>query len=83
MMVVLYTILQSTTLTGAVYNYAANEDIEAVLMVRDALVTVHVKDKLMGGNDETKSVPADHWPPVGFRGAFKRGRGLRPLSTIH
>ena len=54
LMAVLYTVLQCTMpdRPGPIYNYAASEDIEAVLMVRDASVTVHIKDKLMGSNDE-------------------------------
>jgi hypothetical protein len=68
-MAMLYTVLQcpAPNRPGAIYNYAASEDIEAVLMVRDASVTVHIKDKLTGSNDGAKPVPPDHWPPVGFR----------------
>lgn len=53
-MAVLYTVLQCpmpTPYRGAICNYAASEDIEAILMVRDAAVTVQLKGKLMGSID--------------------------------
>ncbi len=52
MMAVLYTVLLSPMphRPGVIYNYAAREDIEAVLIVRDAVVTVQLKGKLMGSN---------------------------------
>jgi hypothetical protein len=69
-MAVLYTVLQCATLTpdrpGAIHNYAASEDIEAVLMVRDASVTVHIKDKLMGSNDVPSLPRPTIGRPVGF-----------------
>jgi hypothetical protein len=49
-MAVLYTVLQWPTDRGAICNYAAREDIEAVLMVRDAVVTVQLKGNLMASN---------------------------------
>lgn len=55
MLAMLYTVLQCPTKShdrlGAVYNYAADEDIKAVLHVRNADIGVDIEGRLMGSNN--------------------------------